>query len=183
MAQKSKTATVSQITGITVPILVSDNTWVEALPQCRTIAMEAALAAAGTEAGPEPLEISILLAGDEEVRGLNRDYRKIDEATNVLAFASGAPSSPAPEVSRLLGDVVLALGTVRREAEESGLAVADHLSHLVVHGVLHLLGYDHQTATEARDMERAETRILAGLGIADPYVGDESGGVDPQRER
>ncbi len=182
MAQKSKPATVSQKTGITVPILVSDDAWVAALPQCRTIAIDAALAAAGAEADPEPLEISILLAGDEEVRGLNRDFRKIDAATNVLAFASGA-ASPAPEVSRLAGDVVLALGIVRREAGESGLALADHLSHLVVHGVLHLLGYDHQTATEARNMERAEARILGGLGIADPYGGDESGGVDPQRQR
>jgi probable rRNA maturation factor len=144
------------------------------------------VAAAGANTGLGPLEISILLAGDEEVRGLNRDYRKIDSPTNVLAFASGPPPPApraAPQAVRLLGDVVLAFGTMRREADERGLEMADHLAHLVVHGVLHLLGYDHEAAPDAEAMERAEAHILAGLGIADPYVGDENEGARPQRER
>ncbi len=181
MTQKSEPAIVPDSAEIAVPVSVSDEAWAEALPQCRAIALRAALAAAGAHAGPGPLEISILLAGDEQVRGLNRDYRKIDAPTNVLAFASDP--SPAPQAARLLGDVVLAFGTARREADERGLEMADHLAHLVVHGVLHLLGYDHEAAPDAEAMERAEAHILAGLGIADPYAGDESEGPRPVRER
>lgn len=173
MAQKSEPAMVPENAEIAVPVAVSDGAWAAALPQCRDIAKRAALAAARPRAGPGPLEISILLAGDEEVRGLNRDYRKIDAPTNVLAFASGS-EPPAPQAARLLGDVVLAFGTVRREAHERGLEMADHLAHLVVHGVLHLLGYDHQAVSDAEAMERAEAHILAGLRIADPYADHES---------
>ena len=190
MTPKSEPAILPESAEIVVPVSVSDEAWEEALPHCRAIASRAAMAAAGANPGPGPLEISILLAGDEEVRGLNRDYRKIDAPTNVLAFASGPPppalrAAPraAPQAERLLGDVVLAFGTMRREAEERGLEMADHLAHLVVHGVLHLLGYDHEAAPDAEAMARAEARILAGLGIAAPYAGGESEGVCPQRER
>jgi probable rRNA maturation factor len=179
---KSEPAIRSESAKIVVAVSVSDEAWEKALPQCRAIASRAAMAAAGADAGPEPLEISILLAGDEEVRGLNRDYRKIDAPTNVLAFASG-PAPPVPQAARLLGDVVLAFGTMRREADERDLEMADHLAHLVVHGVLHLSGYDHEAAPDAEAMERAEAHILARLGIADPYAGDESEGVCPRRER
>ena len=182
MTQKSEPARAAESAPIAVLVSVSDGAWEETLPQCRAIVLRAAVAAAGERAGPGPLEISILLAGDQEVRGLNRDYRKIDAPTNVLAFASG-PAPAGTEAVRLLGDVVLAFGTVRREAEERGLEMADHLTHLVIHGVLHLLGYDHEAAPDAEAMERAEAYILAGLGIADPYAGDESEGTDPQRER
>ena len=182
MTQKSEPAVVPESAEIAVPVAVSDAAWTEALPQCRAIAMGAALAAAAARADPGPLEISILLAGDEEVRGLNRDYRKVDAPTNVLAFASGS-EPPVPQAARLLGDVVLAFGTVRREADERGLEMADHLAHLVVHGVLHLLGYDHEAASAAVAMERAEAQILAGLRIADPTADDESEGTRPQRER
>jgi len=181
VTQKSEPAMVPESAEIAVPVAVSDAAWTEALPQCRAIAMGAALAAAA-RADPGPLEISILLAGDEEVRGLNRDYRKVDAPTNVLAFASGS-EPPVPQAARLLGDVVLAFGTVRREADERGLEMADHLAHLVVHGVLHLLGYDHEAASAAVAMERAEAQILAGLRIADPTADDESEGTRPQRER
>ena len=182
MAHKSEPALVPESAEITVPVAVSDGAWAAALPRCRDIARRAALAAAGLRAGPGPLEISILLAGDEEVRGLNRDYRKIDAPTNVLAFASGS-EPPVPQAARLLGDVVLAFGTVRREADERGLEMADHLAHLVVHGVLHLLGYDHEAASAAVAMERAEAQILAGLKIAHPTADDEREGTRPQRER
>lgn len=167
---------------IAVPVLVEDAAWDKAVPRCRAIAKRAAVAAARAHAGRGPLEISILLTGEKEMRALNRAYRHVDAPTNVLAFASGS-APQAPRATRLLGDVVLALGVVRREAEAQGLELADHLAHLVVHGVLHLLGYDHEAVPDADAMERAEALILAGLGIADPYAGDESEGRCPQRER
>lgn len=117
-------------------------------------------------------ELSIVLSDDATVRVLNRDYRGQDKPTNVLSFANlddeTAPDSP--DASLLLGDVVLALETVLREAESQGKAAEAHLSHLVVHGLLHLLGYDHENNADAEEMEALERRILAGLGIADPYA-------------
>ncbi len=105
------------------------------------------------------------------LRGLNRDWRGIDKPTNVLAFPAddavsvGAAGGPP----RQLGDVILGYETVAAEARAQGKPTAAHLSHLVVHGVLHLLGFDHQTDAEAADMEAAEVAILAGLGLPDPY--------------
>jgi probable rRNA maturation factor len=114
-------------------------------------------------------EITIRLSADRDVRRLNRDFRGRDKPTNVLSFPSGdeAPPRGAP---LLLGDVVIAYGTVAREAASQGKTIRDHLLHLVVHGVLHLLGHDHQRPAAARRMERLETALLAGFGIADPYV-------------
>ena len=105
-------------------------------------------------------ELCLVLADDGLQRRLNHDFRGRDKSANVLSF-DGAPAS--------LGDVVLALETVAAEAENQGKSLADHVAHLVVHGVLHLMGYDHRTAAQARRMERLEIAILAGLGIADPY--------------
>lgn len=110
-------------------------------------------------------ELSIALSDDAQVRALNRDYRGKDKPTNVLSF-------PMPEDSGLLGDVVLARETLEREAAEQGKTFADHLTHLVVHGVLHLYGFDHQNDTDAADMEAREVRALAQLGIDNPYTSD-----------
>jgi probable rRNA maturation factor len=124
----------------------------------------AALASAtGGRAGAG--ELTIVLAGDALVHRLNRTYRGKDRPTNVLSFPAGA--DPAPE--QPLGDVVIALGTMRAEARAAGKTLADHLAHLVIHGVLHLLGHDHQRPGQARRMEQLEIRLLAELGIADPY--------------
>ncbi len=122
---------------------------------------------------PEAVELSVVLSDDATVRGLNRDHRGKDHATNVLSFP---PAFAPPEGPRPLGDVILALGVVLREAEEQGKAPADHLCHLVVHGVLHLSGYDHETDADAEEMEALERTVLAGLGVADPYA-------DPADER
>ncbi len=108
-------------------------------------------------------DVVVLLTGDEAVRELNARFRERDRPTNVLSF-------PAPESARPhLGDLVLAHGVCVAEAEAQGKALGDHLSHLVVHGVLHLLGRDHELHGEAEAMEAEERRVLAGLGIGDPY--------------
>ncbi len=151
-----------------VSITVAEPAWDEAAPDCRDIARAAATAGAAGQLDGDGAEISIVLAGDEMLRELNRRYRGIDASTNVLSFADGTPP-PAPGVERLLGDVAVSLETTRQEAEAEGLEITEHLAHLVVHGVLHLLGYDHETDVDAVVMERLETSVLAGLGLKDPY--------------
>jgi probable rRNA maturation factor len=120
-------------------------------------AARAARAAADGRSG----DLTILLAGDARLAALNTEFRKKNKPTNVLSF-------PAAE-DGYLGDVAIAYGVTQREARESGKTIHDHAVHLAVHGVLHLLGYDHETAREARIMEPLEIAILAKLGIADPY--------------
>ncbi|MDF1791752.1 MAG: rRNA maturation RNase YbeY [Thalassobaculaceae bacterium] len=137
---------------------------VDDIPALAETAVEAALARAGVSGA---VEVSVLLTDDAEQRDLNRDHRGKDSSTNVLSFPAGfaPPAGPRP-----LGDVSLALETVLREAGEQEISVADHLTHLLVHGTLHLLGYDHDDARDAEEMEALEREILAGLGIADPYA-------------
>lgn len=130
---------------------------------------------AAVGAGLPDAELAIVLTDDAAVRGLNAEWRGKDKPTNVLSFPAATPEEIAAAGAGgpplLLGDVVLALETCRREAEEQGKPLADHIAHLVVHGVLHLLGHDHEDAAEADRMERLEASILGELGIADPYGG------------
>jgi probable rRNA maturation factor len=122
------------------------------------------------------VEVSVKLTGDEEVRSLNAGFRGKDKPTNVLSFPMLdsellEPLGAAEGGEVLLGDIVLARGVCASEAAEKGIAVADHALHLIVHGTLHLLGYDHeQGEAEAERMERVEREALAGLGVADPYL-------------
>ena len=111
-------------------------------------------------------ELSIVLLDDAEQRELNRQWRQIDKPTNVLSFPQIEPFSP---VVGILGDITLARETLEREAIEQGVSFTDHYTHLVVHGFLHILGYDHIEDDEALVMEGLETQILATLGIEDPY--------------
>lgn len=111
-------------------------------------------------------ELSIVLLDDAEQRELNRQWRQIDKPTNVLSFPQIEPFSP---VVGILGDITLARETLEREALELGKSFTDHYTHLVVHGFLHILGYDHIEDDEALVMEGLETQILATLGIEDPY--------------
>ncbi|MEO6396222.1 MAG: rRNA maturation RNase YbeY [Devosia sp.] len=116
-------------------------------------------------------EVSLVFTDDAEQRLLNRDWRGIDKTTNVLSFPQIEPFGP---VSGLLGDIIIARETVEKEAQEQGLSFDDHVTHLVVHGFLHLLGYDHMDDDEALAMEGLETQILASLGVADPYAEDDT---------
>lgn len=112
-------------------------------------------------------ELSIVLTDDAEQRGLNRDWRGIDKPTNVLSFPQIEPFGP---VTGILGDIILARETLEREAAALGTSFRDHFTHLVVHGFLHILGYDHVEDADALVMEGLETQILQSLGIADPYA-------------
>ena len=116
----------------------------------------------------EDAEIVIRIVDTEESKLLNGRYRNKNDPTNVLSF----PFRPPPAVSsNLLGDLVICAPIVRREATEQGIALLDHWAHLVVHGCLHLLGYDHQEKEQAEEMEALESRILSGIGVPDPYLG------------
>ena len=118
------------------------------------------------------VEVSVRIVDEEEMRMLNRDYRDHDKPTNVLAFPAGDAGFLPPGEVPLLGDIVVCAGVVAREAEEQGKPLRHHWCHMLVHGSLHLLGYDHVSAGDAELMEARERRILAGLGIADPYAGN-----------
>lgn len=122
------------------------------------------------EAGSLPAtEVSLRIVDAEEIRTLNRDYRDKDTATNVLSYPAGPIDGMPGDAPVLLGDIVICASVVREEAAEQGKAVGDHWAHMLVHGTLHLLGFDHGTDTEASLMEALETRILAAHGLADPY--------------
>jgi probable rRNA maturation factor len=150
--------------------------WSEVCPAAEGLVRDAAelaavhgMAASGL-VSPASVELGVTLVSAVEQRRLNRDYRRQDMSTNVLAFPAWEPGTRLQrDVPLLLGDVVLAFETIAREACEQDKPIADHLCHLVVHGVLHLLGFDHLTQTEAVRMEALETSILAELGIPDPY--------------
>ena len=120
-------------------------------------------------------EVCIVLGSDDDVRQLNRDYRGLDKPTNVLSFAnleegtSTAPVGHPDGAPLLLGDIIIALETVEREAGQENKRLEHHLSHMIVHGMLHLLGYDHESENEAREMEALEVKALAELGINNPY--------------
>lgn len=149
---------------------VSESPLWERHPGIEAVA-ERALAQAVQDCGVTLLngaEVSLLLIDDARMREMNREWREKDKPTNVLSFQSVPPERLAS--APFLGDIVLACETVEREASDEGKNFDDHAAHLVVHGFLHLLGHDHMDDREADVMEALETRILAALGIADPYA-------------
>ena len=113
-------------------------------------------------------EVSLVFTNDEAIRGINAEWRSQDKPTNVLSFPS-FPLTPGKMPGPMLGDIIFAEETLTREAADLGKSFDDHLTHLMVHGFLHLFGYDHMDDEEAEKMEGLETRILAGLGLSDPY--------------
>ena len=173
---------------IEVDISIACSEWERALPDIRTIcrsAVAAVLAAASRDATrhatedasrnvPRDLsgaEISLVLADDAFIRDLNCRYRHIDRATNVLAFPGGETAGRVAGVPILLGDVIVAYETAAAEAAAENKTLGNHASHLIVHGILHLLGYDHQADDEAETMESLEVEALALLKVANPYAG------------
>ena len=151
----------------TIEVEIEADAWTAALPDVEAVARRAAEAALGSVEG----DVVVLLTDDDAVRDLNARFRDKDRPTNVLSFPGGDMAMPgqAPH----LGDIVLAHGVCAAEAEAQAKTLADHLSHLVVHGVLHLLGRDHEDDAEAEEMEAEEREILAELGVADPYAAEQ----------
>jgi probable rRNA maturation factor len=134
-------------------------------------AIEAAAAMVDTDTADA--ELAIMLTDDAGIRTLNQNWRGIDKPTNVLSFPALQPPEGADEpddMPRMLGDIAIAYETTRREADEEEKTFANHLSHLAIHGFLHLVGYDHEKDDEAEEMEALEREILATLGIPDPYA-------------
>ena len=142
-----------------IEVEIDDDAWTKALPEAVVLVERAASMALGDVEG----NVVILLADDPHVQQINAQFRERDRPTNVLSFP--APDSARPH----LGDLILAYGVCAAEAVEQGKSLSDHLSHLTVHGVLHLLGMDHEDEREAECMEQLEREILAELGVEDPY--------------
>ncbi len=163
--------TARKVSKSTVDVIVATPTWTRALRNAASVcrrAADAALAAAGPKSS---VEISILLTSDPAIRKLNATFRGKDKPTNVLSFPTDASDAPGIKgAPRALGDIAVAYGVLKREANAENKTLTAHLSHLVVHGVLHLLGYDHERDKDAATMERLEKKILARLGISDPYA-------------
>ena len=162
-------------------VSVSHGDWVTAVGDVVSVCHRAALAAFDTcvEMELAQVEISILLSNDKYLRALNKKYRGIDKPTNVLSFTNLDENRTFQfnALPQLLGDVVISYETTKSEAEQEDKKLADHLSHLVIHGILHLLGHDHEHHAQAVLMETLETSTLAALGIPDPYNGTEP--IDP----
>jgi probable rRNA maturation factor len=174
----NRNAAMTDVAILDLEVIAEAPAWAEALPEvvelCRSAAGAAFAAARGHRHFPGgAAEACLLLSIDARVRALNKTFRGRDEPTDVLSFSSvevdvlaaaGADGPPSG-----LGDIVIAFETAAGDAARQEKSLSDHLSHLVVHGVLHLLGYDHATDAEALEMEALEVRALATLGIADPY--------------
>lgn len=149
---------------IVLDLRIEDAGWTDEMEAPETVcqrALKAALAITGIEG-----EVALLLTDDDEMHTLNRDWRGKDKPTDVLSFPADELDAP------FLGDIAVGLGISRGDAATRGIKLTEHLSHLVIHGYLHLLGYDHMSEEEAREMEALEIKALSGLGIGDPYGRD-----------
>jgi len=144
----------------------------EAQPLAEQTVRDAVIAAASTLSTTGG-EVSIVLTDDSSIRALNRDWRGIDKPTNVLSFPLAGHK--AGEGTRLLGDIIIAYETLERECDDENRAFLYHLAHLAVHGFLHLIGYDHETDTQAAEMEELESKIMTRLNMPDPYLSRDLG--------
>jgi probable rRNA maturation factor len=164
---------------VEIDIIVSAEAWesVDGLERLTRDCVEASLAESGAKLA-DGCEISVTFCDDAEIRALNAAWRGKDKPTNVLSFPTPGPLAARP----LLGDVVIAHETVAREAAEQEKTLCEHTAHMVIHGFLHLIGYDHETGAEADEMESLERRIALRLGLRDPYAGEAAGEADEAGE-
>ena len=164
----------SQIALPLIEVLVAADCWHDA-PDAEAVIRRAIVTAAGSvDADIGGAELAIMLTDDSTIRALNRDWRGHDNPTNVLSFPARSPTADkAGNAPRLLGDIAIAYETLCREADHEGKPFNHHLSHLAIHGFLHLIGYDHEDDDDAEVMEAREAEILARLGIPDPYADRE----------
>jgi len=164
------------MSAMTIDILVESDLWGD--PEALRADVETTVAMAAEMADAEiteAAELSLVLTDDASIRVVNRDHRGLDKPTNVLSFPQDDPDADA--YGPLLGDIVVAHETVVREAIDDDISFRAHFLHMIVHGFLHLVGYDHMNDDEAEEMEGLETAILARLGIADPYADAPMGGA------
>ena len=153
-------------------VLVVADAW-QGEPGAEAVVHRAIAAAAGmVDADTDEAELAVMLTDDAGIRTLNRNWRGIDKPTNVLSFPALQPTGAGGpgDAPRMLGDIAIAYETTRREADDEQKPFDHHLSHLAIHGFLHLMGYDHETDDDAEAMETLEQQILAQLGIPDPYA-------------
>ena len=153
-------------------VLVVADAW-QNEPDAEAVIQRAIAAAAEmADADTGEAELAVMLTDDSGIRTLNSNWRGIDKPTNVLSFPALPPTGPVgpDDAPRMLGDIAIAYETVRKEADDEQKPFDHHLSHLAVHGYLHLIGYDHENDADAEAMESLETEILAQLGIPDPYA-------------
>src|SRR6202045_1311979 len=156
-------------------VLVVADGW-QSEPDAEAVILRAiAIAAEIADADTGDAELAVMLTDDAGIRTLNKNWRGIDKPTNVLSFPALPPTGPAgpDDAPRMLGDIAIAFETTRREADDEQKPFDHHLSHLAVHGFLHLIGYDHENDDDAEAMETLERGILAQLGIPDPYTDRE----------
>ncbi len=157
-----------------IDINVSEAKWHTRLDplDIASAAINAAMKASGSLINGD-CEVSLLFCNDAVMAGINNEWRGLDKPTNVLSFP--AAEFPGQTFPRPLGDIIIALEISQKEAADAGLSFESHVTHLIVHGFLHLLGYDHETDNDAHEMETMEADILAGMGIANPYLESHPG--------
>jgi probable rRNA maturation factor len=160
------------MSGLRLALEIEDARWNTALPHAGELIEKAvSLALADIEANGRVIEVGVRLVDDGTIQALNRDWRGRDKPTNVLSFPMGDPGPVTdPDFPWLIGDIVMSYDTVTAEAIRDSKPLEHHVVHLAIHATLHLIGHDHEEEVEAEAMESAEIRLLAGLGIADPYA-------------
>lgn len=175
---------------IPINLIIDHPDWDRMLPDALAVAQRAWQQVAAVQPELTKHRIDIVLADDDLLHQLNRDHRGRDKPTNVLSFSySGDDAPPMPPelladalAEQPTGELYLAAGVVSAEAAAGGLSIAHHFAHLIVHGLLHLLGYDHELDQEAEEMEALETQILAQMGIANPYDARDTNHSSPGRD-
>jgi probable rRNA maturation factor len=157
---------------LSLALEIEDPRWTEALPDAADL-LEKAIRLALADVGDDnrTIEVGVRLVDDGTIQGLNRDWRGRDKPTNVLSFPLGDPGPvDDPDFPWLIGDIVMSFDTVTAESIRDGKSLEHHVAHLAIHAALHLIGHDHENDAEAEAMEATEVKLLAGLGIPDPYL-------------